>query len=276
MIFDRALFISLIAVCVFSSVGLVNAELRSLPEGEVITIGVEESVNEWPPFEYYERVQGRKTETLTGVTVELTSMLFAEWGVKVRVVKYPWKRLLKELENGKLVQLIFPTSLNEERKQKYLVSQQVYSVTPAYFFLKDEFPEGLNIENKDDLVSYKPICGKLGYNYTNFDLSNRQVLRESHDYNHLFKLLKHRRCKLVLARHEILSAYALIGKPYITGEIGYSLAQKEGKEPFHYLISKNYEYAEELLMAIDDGLKRMTEQGKLDSLMNQYTEQYAN
>lgn len=246
-----------------------------IPQGTLITIGIEESESEWPPYEYYERLNGKKTEKLTGFTVELTANILKKQGLAVKVVSHPWKRLLKQLEVGDPVQLIYPTSLNAERREKYLVSDEVYSITPAYFYLKDRFPDGVRLKDPGELLSHKPICGRLGYNYVNFGLSNDQVIMGSYDYNHLLNLLHHSRCKVILARYEVLAAYALFGTPYITEKVGYSPVPGMDKEPFHYLISKQYEYGSELLALLNSELQQMKSNGLLKALMDQYINRYS-
>jgi len=270
----RIVAIVLFGVWIISTGALADGFGKSplIPKGTVITIGVEESNSEWPPFEYYERVNGEKTDKLTGFTVEIITAIFEEQGLGLRIVKHPWKRLLKQLEEGNPVELIFPTSLNPERVENYLVSDQVYSITPTYFYLKDKFPKGLNLGMSNELLHFKPICGKLGYNYVNFGISNDQVIRSSYNYDHLMDLLKHRRCEIILARYEILAAYAEIGNPYISEEVGFEPVPGVEQESFHYLISKRYQYGEKLLTIINRGLKNLKEQGQYQKLFEQYVQ----
>ncbi len=166
--------------------------------------------------------------------------------------------------------MLLPVSLNKERKSKYLISDRVYTTTPCYFYLKRNFPNGLNLKSPDDVLAYSEICGRHGYNYVNFGLENNNVERYSKDFEALVGMLKKDRCNIVLARLEVIAGHALIGKSYLDDEIGYVPVPGVPPESFHFMISKNYPHGDELLKIINAGILRLRKQGRLKEILKKY------
>ena len=106
---------------------------NGLKKNPVVHIAIESS-GDWPPYEYYERKDGEKTGNVKGYNIDVLNMIFNKYGLKYNVRFYPWKRCLKELEIGKNIQMIFPTSMNEKRKKKYHITDVVYTVRPGYVY----------------------------------------------------------------------------------------------------------------------------------------------
>jgi polar amino acid transport system substrate-binding protein len=247
-----------------------NAESTDrLQGGTTIYIGAE-AKNDWPPFEFFQRENGRITDNIVGYNVDVLNDIFSKHGIKYHFRAYPWTRCLVYLTSGEKIQMILPASLNKERKSKYLVSNRVYTTTPCYFYLKKNFPNGLNIKNPDDVLTYSEICGRHGYNYVNFGLENNIVKRYSKDFEALIDMLKMDRCNIVLARFEVIAGHALIGKPYLDDEIGYTPVPGVPTESFHFFISKNYPHGDELLKIINDGIIRLRKQGRLKEILKKY------
>lgn len=247
-----------------------NAESTDrLQVGATIYIGAE-AKNDWPPFEFFQRENGRITDKIIGYNIDVLKDIFSKHGIKYHFRAYPFARCLVYLESGEKIQMLLSTSLNEERKSKYLVSDRVYTTTPSYFYLKKNFPNGLNIKNPDDVLAYGEICGRHGYNYVNFGLENKNVERYSKNFDSLMDMLKMGRCNIALARFEVIAGHALIGKPYLDDEIGYAPVPGVAPENFHFLISKNYPQGDELLKIINAGILRLRKQGRLKEILKKY------
>lgn len=242
---------------------------EGLGSGTIINIGIEQH-GDWPPFEFFQRQNGKATDTVAGLNVDLLNTVFQPYGIKFRFKIYPWKRCLRYLEAGKEIQMILPTSLNRERKEKYLVSKSVYEIKPGYFFLKKDFPQGLPVRKPSDLLDYGNLCGRLGYNYVNFGVTNDDVYKQARRYQDLVFFLNNGRCKVCLARYEIIKAYHLVGEPILNDTIGISFVPGVSAETFHFLISKNYRHGNELLTIIDKGIKDVRENGVFETLLKKY------
>ncbi len=240
-----------------------------LQSGTTIYIGIE-AKNDWPPYEFYQREDGKITEKIVGYNIDVLKEIFSKHGIKYFFRAYPWQRCLFNLASGKKIQMILPTSLNEERKSKYLISDTIYTITPSYFYLKKNYPNGLNIKSPDDFLTYSELCGRHGYNYINFGLKNENVERYSKNFKSLIGMLKMGRCNIVLARYEVLAGHALLGTAYLDDGIGYGPVPGVPPESFHFLISKNYSHGDELLKIINSGILRLRKQGRLKEIFKKY------
>lgn len=242
--------------------------LQSLKSGTAVYIGIEPS--DWPPYEFFQRKNGEKTEKVIGFTVDVVNEIFSQNSLKFEFRVFPWKRCLFYLESGEKIQMILPTSVNAERKKKYLISHRVYTITPSYFYMKKKYPNGIAIKSPRELLKYSPIGGKLGFNYLNFGIKNETVDRGATSFDALVEKLKKGRCNIVLARYEVLRAHSLIGQPYLSHDIGHAPIPGVAGEDFYFMISKNHQHSNELLQIINNGIDDLRSQGRLKEMLKKY------
>ncbi len=246
-----------------------SESLEGIKKGTTIYIGIETN-GDWPPYEFYERKDGVISKKVIGYNIDILNEIFAKHGLKFEFKEFPWKRVLSFLKSGEEIQMILPTSVNDERKENYLISKQVYSITPSYFYLKEKYPDGLSISTSNDLLQHPPVCGKFGYNYKNFDIDEKTMDKGAKDFKALITKLKSERCNIVLARYEILAGRSLIGEPLLNDDIGVSPIPNVKGEPFHFMISKKYEYGTELMQIINNGIEKLKSEGKLEVILKKY------
>lgn len=223
--------------------------------------------DDWPPYQYAERKGGAKTGRMIGSNIDLLNKIFPQQGFRFKIVHYPWKRILLNLKNGgDEVQVSLPTSINKIRRESYLVSDSVYTVRPSFYYLKKNYPQGLEISEPSELLEHGPVCGQLGYNYANFGINSSDVSDTGAiSLRSLFKKLEWQRCKIILARYEVVAAQYLTGKALIHDEIGHGF-MPVAKEEFSFLISKSYPHAEELVQTINNGLEQHRRPERLDEM----------
>lgn len=235
---------------------------------KTVVVGVEID-SDWPPYEF--RRPSDKTK-MVGYNVDVLEKIFEPYEITIEYRFLPWKRCLLELTTGDKIQMIFPTSLNDERRTKFLYTEPAYAISPAYFYLKEEFPDGLPITTPDELYDKGVICGKIGYNYTNFGLNNGLIERGAKETAALFEKLREQRCKTVVARYEIVAGAKLINKDYLKDDIGYNLIPGVSSELFHYLISRNHPLSGPIQDVINEGLLKRKENGELEKILQSYIE----
>ena len=245
--------------------GLVH-EAKAIERGSQIAICYESNLD-WPPYEYYQRVNEVKTETLAGFSVDVLEAIFAEHGLRYAFVFYPWKRCLAYLATGEGVQMVLPTSVNDERERKYLVSDSVYTVTPSYFYRRERYPAGLSVDKASELLQHGRVCGRLGYNYHNFGIDSTRMDTGAKDFDALMRKLNSGHCDIILERYEIVAGLKLIGKSYLSSDIAYAPIPGSTGESFHYLISKHYRYGQELLRVLNTGIAKLRRDGKLKEML---------
>jgi len=143
----------------------------------------------------------------------MLNIIFSKYNLDYELDMLPWKRCLRELKYG-TYDMTLSTSLNDERKATFLVAKHNYTITPSYFYLKKQFPNGVDINNSNQLLKYGRVCGRHGYNYTNFGIDNKKIYRESKTYKASFGMLRKQRCDILLARYEIISGFPLVKGDY--------------------------------------------------------------
>ncbi len=245
------------------------ADLQKITDGTTIYIGMETG-GDWPPYEFFQRENGTITKKVIGFNIDVLNEILSQHGLKYEFIFLPWKRCLRYLESGDKIQMILPTSLNEERKMKYLISDTAYTITPSYFYMKKKYPDGLKIIISDELTEYGKICGKFGYNYKNFGLENEIMDNGAKNFDALIKKLKKGRCNIIFARYEILAGLSLTGQPLLSDEIGSAPIPDVPGEDFHYMISKKYLHGKELLQIINNGIEKLQSQGRLNEILKKY------
>ncbi len=245
--------------------------LSTLKRGTTIYVGIDEDSSEWPPYEYFYRENGIKTKKMVGYSIDVLDEILSPYGLKYEFRVFPWKRVLANLASGEKIQLILPTSVNEQRKATYLVSRRAYSITPSYFYLKSKFPEGLAITRPEQLLEHGPVCGRLGFNYKNFGIENEDMKNVADNFNALIQMLKMERCSVVLARYEVLKGYSLLGTPLLTSDIGSAPMPGEPSEGFYYVMTKNCVFSNELLKLINAGIDRLKSQGRLAEILKKHS-----
>jgi len=242
---------------------------ESILYGKTIVVGVEESVD-WAPFEFIGKNDDIQSNHVEGFSIDVLNEILTPYNVKLEYSFYPWKRCLEYLMKGEHLQIILPTSLTAERRNKYLFTDYVYEVTPAYFYLKSNRLKLKPISEAHELYSFGSICGKSGYNYQNFGIDSKRVDRGASTFKALIGKLKGERCTVVLARFEIIAASHLVGENLLTQDIEFRFVPNVDKERFHFIITKNTSFSRELVDIINQGVKEMRKSGRLKEILDKY------
>ena len=231
-----------------------------------ISIAICDDENEWPPYSYYQRVNGKKTENLTGYAVAVIHDIFSRHGVDYTIDLIPWPRCVAVTTLGKEFGMVLNMSYNVERTKSFLFSRPYYATTAYYYYSRHNYPKGLPISTAADIKKYR-VCGVQGYNYEGYGLAPGDVDQGAKNFSALISKVKLGRCALFLEKDEVMTAYAAIGKNYLADpDIG--KAPVPGMKPnlFYYGISKRYAHADEVLAIIDDELLQMEQNGRLAEL----------
>ncbi len=228
---------------------------------------------EFPPFNYFERIDGIKQKQSAGYDIDILALTFKPIDVPYQVIALPWRRCLKSVKLG-LIDAAMSASLNPERRADYLTSDAYYFLTPSFFYLDQTFTEqevSANIENLNKLGA---VCGIQGFNYVNFGWSNSEELNEIKELSLLPSMLAKKRCSFFLARKETLAGIlalndmnaledSLIGKP-----IPHALP-----EPFHMLVSRRSKHAQFILQHFNQQIASLRTQEQLQPLLEKHLKQ---
>lgn len=223
--------------------------------------------SEWPPYSYYERVNGEKTDKVVGFMVDVVDEIFGKNGVAYTVELLPWQRCQDEVKRGENYQMLLNASYNEERAQNYHMSQVAYVTNSYYFYSKQNYSAGLEVKDKADLKNFR-VCGILGYNYDEYDVP--EIDTGTADMTALIEKLHAGRCDLFIEKLEIMSGFTVMGNDILgSGQLGYAPIVGTEPAPFYLMFTKN-EQGLELKNIIDTGLQELTASGRFNELLKKY------
>ncbi len=215
----------------------------------------------WPPYTYE-----TPTKSVAGYDVDILERILSKKNIASSVKMEPWKRCLKETEEGSY-HIATSSAFNEERNKTYLMTRHYYSMTPSYFYSKNRYPNGLDIKTAADLQKYR-VCGLLGYNYANFGIPVEQIDTGTKKFEQLVEKTNRNRCDVFFARSESFITFAYLGVNFIEKyNLGYKSIPGSSREKFYLLISRNFKYAQELKKIIDDELDVLEPKGELDKMV---------
>ncbi len=257
-----------LATILFAAIGLLSTQASGEDQGPE-NLGVCGDSGEWPPYIYFEREDGRKTDRAVGFSIDVISEVLDAAGVRYEISMRPWKRCLREVEDGMKVQVALDATYSEERAGKYHYSRPYYAVAPYYFYSKKYHPDGLDIWGPGDLKRHR-ISGVSGYNYSDFHLSKDDI-----DY-----FVKHQE---VLVRHvhndrsdlfpdwlEVFAGFSVVGMDFLADKnLGYAQVPGLGPTRFHMLFSRNEE-GERLRRIVDKGIGKLEASGRLQKLLDKH------
>ena len=224
---------------------------------------------EWPPYSYYQRVDGIPTDTIIGFSVDVVRKIFDAHGIPWKLSLVPWKRCMHEVAKGEPYQMLLSAGRNPQRDRTYLVSEPYYQMHTSYLYSTTHHPQGLAIAGRDDLKKYR-VCGIQGYNYIVFGLPEDAIDTGTADYATLVKKLLNGRCDLSVDRLEILMGFKAIGKDFITQPgLAYRIIPGEPVEPFHMMFTRN-EFGHRLKRIVDEGIGKLRESGELNAMQRKY------
>ncbi len=225
-----------------------------------------EDENEWPPYSYFKRVDGKPTEQVVGYGIDVIGEILGKHGIAFKVEMIPWSRCLAVAALGKDYQLVLNLSFNEERGRAFLFSRSYYSTTPYYFYSKRRHPNGVPIKTAADFKNVR-VCGIHGYNYAGYGFAPKEVDQGAKDFTSLIAKLHLGRCGVFLEKVEIMEGYAAIGKDYLSDpDIGMSVAPGIAPGLFHFGVGRQYPHANVLRDLIDNELQTMIDSGRLREL----------
>ena len=209
---------------------------------------------EWPPYLYFQRSLGIKTDEVTGYSIEYLKNSLASKGLNYTIDMIPWRRCMESVKSG-VYDMMTDTSSNAEREQAYLVSKPYYALHLVYFYDKARSQPAVN--RAEDLKKLR-LCGVNGYNYAPFGIKPNEIEQGAGNLAQSFLKLKKNRCDAVPERLEIALGYkALNVVDFDQLDIGVEPIVDLAPVPFYMMVSRNVPYATELLRVLDEGIEQL-------------------
>ncbi|MCE2594511.1 transporter substrate-binding domain-containing protein [Motilimonas cestriensis] len=227
-------------------------------------------LSEYPPFNYLQKSDSA-TPNIVGYDIDILKLVFEPENIEYEVVALPWRRCLKEVENG-LIDGAMSASLNGQRKHRYIPSKAYYALKPSYYYLETDFPNGLTINKASELAHYKPVCGISGFNYDNFGYHDIKEIFRIKDLYLLPKMLEQKRCRVFLARSEVFAATLQLRN---LSHFDFALIEKVipnlPPEPFHMLVSRLSPHKEVILSLFNKRITNLEASGQLEQLLKYHS-----
>ena len=237
-------------------------------ERSLDSVSICDDDDEWPPYTFYERKNGHKTDRLTGYSVELVGEIFRDEDVAFQISLQPWKRCYENVKQGK-VNMFLSGTVTDKRNQDFYISKPAYTTHGYYFYSTKFYPQGLKIKSLEDLKSYR-IGGRLGCNYTPYGIDETLLRVSTFSFQSLVQCLNINRCDLFLEKIELLTGHAFVNSNVFSDQaLGYAPIPGAAPETFHIMFTKSTKGLR-LKSIIDAGIGRMEEDGRLKGLHDKY------
>lgn len=229
-------------------------------------IRVCDDANEWPPYTYFERVQGRPTPQLTGFTVELLRRIASRHGLQLQIDLLPWKRCLEAVRTGESL-LLLNAIRTAERERDYWLSTPIYETRLLYVWSKRQRPDGLALRTQAELATLR-IGAVQGYSYSQLDLIPEASLVRAPNYRSLLQMLHLGRVDVALVNEGVMLGHAALGNAAFSGDAELGIGALEDRAPsrFFMMATRARPEGQALMALINQELDAMGRQGELAKL----------
>ncbi len=232
-------------------------------DAEAETILVAEDEAEWPPFLFADT---NAPDGVAGASVDLLREVLETRGYSVKVERFPWERVKRNVEKGHN-HIMNNASSNPKRMQTYRRTVPIYQISHAFFYREERFPDGPPIKTVAEIDALN-IGGMRGYNYDIYAFDTEQI-QQVDSVESLFQLLRRDWVDLIIGYPEIYHALAQQGKVDLTG---LRAAEILDSEPlvFYSWVSRSIKESEKLLAEINKGLREFETNGRKKKIFARY------
>lgn len=232
-----------------------------------------DDANEWPPYSYYRRVGGQRSQELTGFTVELMRAIAARRDFRLEVRLLPWKRCVEAVRQGEL-QLLMNAIRTPERDRDFWVSNAIYESELLALWSLKRHPQGLKLRRQADLGGLR-LGGLHGYSYSQLDEQRQAEMLRAPNYASLLQMLHLGRVDVALVNEAIMLGHAALGHRELGDEAGLGQARFEDRAPsrFHLMATRASPLGRALQQAIDEELLLLERSGELARLREHFLQQ---
>lgn len=220
-----------------------------------------------PPFSYNERPNGFPK----GFSVELLTQItkIAELP-NASLEMLPWKRCLAMVASGKL-DFVMNVPTAQIDPAPYLITQPYYDVWHYYVYAHNNWPQGIAINNLEDLKRYK-LCGLLGYNFDGFGIDTATVDTGATTLDQLMAKLQAKRCDLVIEKREVFESLAQtdpgLRSLVARNVLRWNKLPEDSPLGLHFAVSRLIPKAREVADGINKAIIQLKKQKTIDPLMD--------
>ncbi len=210
--------------------------------------------NDWPP---YSNADG------TGIANNILQAAYLSVGIDVTFDILPFARILKKLDNGDAIVGINVGYVFDTRKRFLFGNHPIFSVSSHYYHWHNS---PLNATHKSELKPETKIGLILGYHYGDFiDLNTNNLAL------HRVKTHQQNIDKLAIGRLDGLLIYDDVAEELIRTHNLQGLLKKAfpgDSIAIYAAFSKKHPDSEKYMHLLDEGLKRIVEEGTYTKIMD--------
>lgn len=224
--------------------------------------------NEWPPYTYWERVDGQVDRTrLTSSASVLVLEALQRLQLPHQLRYMPWARVQQELADfaGKgRCELTWDASYSEERARYAHFSEPLYRARMGLFYSTRRF----NSEPSAALLQLQRyrLCGVIGYSYKDYgidgDLQRFPSLQQNLD------MLQRQRCDFFPSEVEPVYGGIALGAYRATPDLRH--IRLPAHKTFYLLVSKGSLRGEQLVADINQQLQAMEASGDAEAIRQRF------
>lgn len=219
------------------------------------------------PFEYSDiRQASAGLHQVRGATINLVERILKRHGIAYQIEWFPWTRCLAKVEQGE-IQIGMDAYFDPQRNRQIVYSEPYFTLTPQYYYLRSLHPGGLLIRQRSDLKRFHG-CGILGFSYTHYGLSDRDIDTGSADHDGLLRKLKAGRCDYFVEEHEVMRGYALTGHRYLADpDLGHGPVPGAVPPRLHFILTRGTDATRRLLPLLNREIIQLRAQDAVRQLV---------
>lgn len=224
-------------------------------------------INEFPPYTYFERQEGRMTATVAGFNVDYLASLLGAEKRSVAVELLPWKRCLLLGSLGKY-DLVLDVSGQSARQRDFYIAQSHYTIRPIMMFSeKMPPPPG----DTPEVLAHYSRCEVLGWDYSIYKLRPDQgnVMNPA-TLDGALRMLRIGRCQVMVHNLELVLGMRQVGKRDLLEGLTYRHVTWLPTYDLHIAVSRKLPYAPQLVDLLNRGRLNMNRSGETQRLLKKY------
>jgi len=224
-------------------------------------------VNEFPPYTYYERKDGKMKESVAGFNVDYLAALLGPDRRGVSVVLLPWKRCLLLAAQGHY-DLVLDVSGQAQRQRDFYIANAHYSIRPIMMFSeKMPPPPG----DSPDVLAHYSRCEVLGWDYTGYGMPpGVGVVAVPSTLDGALRMLRIGRCQVMVHNLELVLGMRQVGKQDLLEGLTYRHIAWLPVYELHFAVSRKLPYARPLVEMLNRGRLAMNKSGETQRLLKKY------
>jgi polar amino acid transport system substrate-binding protein len=224
--------------------------------------------NEWPPYTYWERQDGKINQSrLTGAATTMVLDALQQLGLQHRIQYLPWARVQQELAefaSNNRCELTWDASYKPERAAYAHYSVPLYQTHLGLFYSARRFNQP---PSTPAALPAKRFCGVIGYNYAPYG-----VVKEPQRFpgiQQVLDMLERERCEFFPSEIEPLTSGIALG--IYQGHAELRSLRLDIRKNFYLLVSKGSPRGEQLVNQLNQIFIASQESGQHAELLQRFT-----